>query len=212
MELWNEAAVEKSQKILFELKNKLSFVLIGGWACWLYAKTVKSKDLDFYLNFDDFYSLQGKLAEMGVFVSLNKNLQKYEAKVDEIDIDIYTPQYCPLIIPCKDVFSEKWFHAREGFNVILPEALLFLKAKAEFEREQSMKGFKDRIDILSIISKAKIDKDFLSKLENRYGFRIRERILNIIRESSKEYEYFFPEAKNLRALKKLKMELIKMWK
>jgi len=209
MELWNEVILEKSQTILFKLKGKIDFVLIGGWACWFYAKTVKSKDIDFYIDFEDFFKLQRKFSEQGIFITLNKKLKKYQAKIDEIDIDIYTPHYCPLLIPCKDVFFEKWFQVIEGFKVISPEPLLALKLHAEENRNQTIKGFKDRVDILSLLSKLDLNKALLSKLEMRYRIKCKERIKEIIKESNEEYSYFFPEADNLRKLKKLKNELLK---
>ena len=208
MELWNEIITEKSQRILFELKKEFNFIIIGGWACWFYTKTIKSKDLDLYINFDDFFALQSAFLKHGITITLNQKLNKYEAVLDEIAIYIYTPHHCNLIIPCKDVFKNKWFKKQNGFKVIAPELLLILKLEAEKQRTGTIKGFKDRIDILSLISRIKIDKNFLIKLANSYKVDIK-RINSIIKNSLKEYEYFFPEAKNLRALKKLKQELLK---
>ncbi len=208
MELWNEIIVEKSQKVLFQLKGEVDFVIVGGWACWLYAKTVKSKDIDLYIDFKDFFRLQNKFSQQGIFINFNKKLKKYEAKIDEIDIDIYTPHYCPLLISCKDVFSGKWFEIIEGFKVILPEPLLILKLNAEENRKQTIKGFKDRVDILSLLYKLDLNKSLLSKLEMRYRIKYKERIKEIIKDSNEEYSYFFPESDNLRKLKKLKNELL----
>lgn len=211
MELWNEIIVERGYEILNKLKKEIDFIIIGGWASWFYTKTIKSKDIDMYVNFKDFFNFQKILADKGIFISLNKRLKKYEAKIEGIDIDIYTPHYCDLIIPCKDIFSEKWFRNINGFKVILPEPFLILKLNAEEERKGTIKGFKDRIDILVMIYKLDFNKKFLLKLEKKYKFNIRKRILRIIRESKEEYKYFFPESYNLRALKKLKLELIKKW-
>jgi hypothetical protein len=209
MELWNEAILEKSQKILFQLRGKIDLVIIGGWACWLYAKAVKSKDIDVYIDFKDFFKLQEKFSQQGIFINLNKKLKKYEAKIDEIDVDVYTPHYCPLLIPCKDVFSEKWFQTMEGFKVIFPEPLLVLKLNAEENRKQTIKGFKDRVDVLSLLYKLNFNKTLLSRLEMKYKLKFKERIKEIIKESNKEYSYFFPESDNLRELRKLKNELLK---
>ncbi len=208
MELWNDIIIEKSQRILFELKKEFDFVVIGGWAVWFYAKNIKSKDIDLYINFDDFFSLQQSLLKQGISINLNHRLNKYEAVLGEIGIDIYTPHHCNIIIPCKDVFKNKWFKKQNGFKIILPELLLIMKLEAEKQRAGTIKGFKDRIDILSLLHKIKIDKNFLSRLAKRYKVD-KKRIVEIIKKSSKEYEYLFPETKNLRALKKLKQELIK---
>ena len=211
MELWNEFVVEKSYEILNNLKEELDFVIIGGWASWLYTKTVKSKDIDLYVNFKNFFDFQRRLMDKGIFISLNQKLKKYEAKIADVDIDIYTPNYCDLIIPCKDVFSEEWFKKIDGYKVILPEPFLILKLKAEKERRMTIKGFKDRIDILALLHNLDIDKKFLSKIEKKYNFEAGNRVLEIIKTSNEEFKYFFPEYQNLRLLKKLKLELMKKW-
>ena len=208
MELWNELITEKSQRILYELKKEFDFILIGGWACYFYTKIIKSKDIDLYINFEDFFALQQALLKHNITINLNQNLNKYEATIDEISIDIYTPHHCNLIIHPKDVFNNKWFKMQGGFNVILPEPLLILKLEAEKQRAGTIKGFKDRIDILSLLHNQRIDKTFFYKLTKTY-FIDEKRIKEIIRKSSEEYNYFFPEARNFRALKKLKQELLK---
>ena len=51
MEFWNSLLTEKSQKLLMQLKNPpIKFILIGGWAVWLYTKQQKSKDIDIVLK------------------------------------------------------------------------------------------------------------------------------------------------------------------
>ena len=80
MELWNDIVTEKSRELLFNLKGMADFVLIGGWAVWLYTQAAKSKDIDIYINFDDFFKLQELLMKKGIPISLNSKLNKYEAK------------------------------------------------------------------------------------------------------------------------------------
>lgn len=36
---------DKSFSILTELKKRLKFILIGGWAVYFYTKSLKSKDI-----------------------------------------------------------------------------------------------------------------------------------------------------------------------
>lgn len=45
MTYYNELITEKSWKKLQELKRKYKFILIGGWAVYVYTKTLKSKDV-----------------------------------------------------------------------------------------------------------------------------------------------------------------------
>ena len=108
-------------------------------------------------------------------------------------------------------FFEKWFKKIDGFRVILPEPFLILKLKAEEDRSRTIKGFKDRIDILALIYKLDLNQKFLSEVEKRYKFGVKNRILEIIKTANEEFKYFFPEWQNLRSVKKLKLELLKKW-
>ena len=208
MEIWNEEIVKKSEDILLELKNNADFVLIGGWSIWLYAQTVKSKDIDIYIDFKDFFILQNFLINKGLSINFNPKLNKYECKTSELDIDIYTPDHCNLIIPCKDVFNKKLWKIVGGLKTIIPEVLLILKLDSEKNRHETIKGFKDRIDILSLVSRVEINKELLSQLCKDYNFNL-SNLKNIITKSSMEYSYFFQQAENLRELKKFKIELLK---
>jgi len=208
MELWNDIITEKSQSLLFELKKISDFVLIGGWAVWLYTRAAKSKDIDIFIDFEDFFKLQKFFIEKGISTDLNQKLNKYEIKLGEIDIDIYTPHHCSLIVPCKEIFSKKWFKTIDSFKVVIPEVLLILKIYCEEKRHETIKGFKDRIDLLSILYTTKIDKELLKSLSKEYAVSLNN-LVDIITKSSKEYSYFYPESGNLKKLKELKRELIK---
>jgi len=37
---------------LLELNRKYRFVLIGGWAVYLYSKALKSRDIDIVIDFE----------------------------------------------------------------------------------------------------------------------------------------------------------------
>ena len=50
MEFWNSLLTEKSWNILQELKKEnFRFIVIGGWAMYLWTKQHKSKDIDIIL-------------------------------------------------------------------------------------------------------------------------------------------------------------------
>ena len=50
-EFYHELITEKSFKILQDLRKKIKFILIGGWAVFLYARTLKSKDIDIIIDY-----------------------------------------------------------------------------------------------------------------------------------------------------------------
>ena len=46
MEYYHDLVTQKSWEELQQLRKIIDFVLIGGWATYLYTKTLKSKDID----------------------------------------------------------------------------------------------------------------------------------------------------------------------
>ena len=57
MEFWNSNLTEKSWKIMQQLKKeKFDFIVIGGWAAYLWTSQHKSKDIDIII--EDYKSLE----------------------------------------------------------------------------------------------------------------------------------------------------------
>ncbi|HII16158.1 MAG TPA: hypothetical protein HA362_07675 [Nanoarchaeota archaeon] len=151
-EFWNSALTEKSFSILLNLKKlPFEFVVIGGWAAYLWTKAHKSKDIDILLkNFEDMKYLREHYS-----LKKNDNLKKYEIKIEEIDIDIYVPFYSYLALPVEECI--KHTAKIDGIEVVSPEILLILKQGAEIDRRDSVKGAKDRIDVMSLLIYSPVD-------------------------------------------------------
>ena len=161
MEFWNSLLTEKSWKILQELNKEYKFTLIGGWAIYLWTKQQKSKDIDIVVGISELQKFkQEKLAK-------NDRLKKYEIKIGEIDIDIYVSHFSKLAIPVGDI--EKYSSNVGGFRVALPEALLALKQGAWLDRRYSIKGEKDKIDIVSLLFFTDVNFFRYSTLLKKYG-------------------------------------------
>ncbi|MFH1899829.1 MAG: hypothetical protein ABIJ83_00980 [Patescibacteria group bacterium] len=126
-----------------ELRKNYQFILIGGWAVFLYSHALKSKDIDIIVD----YSELAKLKEKNEIFK-NERLKKYEMKIEEFDVDIYLPHYSSLGIDINKI-KEK-ICLREGFQVPELEILLILKLYAWENRRGSVKGQKDEIDIFSL--------------------------------------------------------------
>src|SRR3989338_3965005 len=109
MEYWHDLITERSWKILQEIKGKFDFVLIGGWATYLWARSLKSKDIDIVIDFSVLEKLKKEYS-----LSKNDNLRKYEINMGEIDIDIYVPYYSQLAVPAEDIKKES--AVIEGFR------------------------------------------------------------------------------------------------
>lgn len=151
-EYWPELLTKASWEKLQELKGEIGgFVVIGGWAVYLWTKMHKSKDIDVIVDF----KALGQMRRMYTLVK-NQHLKKYEIKFDKFDIDIYVPHFSEFKIPANDLL-ERFTAKVGGFDVLVPEALLVLKQGAEIQRRGSIKGEKDAIDICTLMLMAPFD-------------------------------------------------------
>ena len=162
MEFWNDEVTDRSWDELTELSKRIKFVLIGGWAVYLYTKLQKSKDIDVIVDYDT-------LRVLGSGQRLNKNdrLRKYEVKRDGFDIDIYLPGYSELVVPVGDI-TGNLLSKREGVSLPRQEVLLMLKLGAYADRMNSIKGGKDAVDILGLLFYSGIDFGLLGRLLAKY--------------------------------------------
>ncbi|MBM3208873.1 hypothetical protein FJZ40_01070 [Candidatus Shapirobacteria bacterium] len=161
MNFYQEIITQKSWQVLKNLQGKFAFTLIGGWAVWLYTHALKSKDIDIIVG----YEALGELKRI-FEVSKNGRLKKYEAKVAEVDLDIYLPFYSNPGLPAELI--QKYARKREGFSVPRPEILLILKQKVFEERKASIKGQKDKLDIFSLLT-LDLDLPFYQKALKETG-------------------------------------------
>ncbi len=158
MEFWNSDLIEKSWQVLLDFKKKYKFILIGGWATYLWAKQQKSKDIDIVVDIGELQKLKSEN------LIKNNRLKKYEIKKEEVDIDIYVSHFSKLTISPEDI--KHYTSEIEGFTVVSKEALLVLKQGAESDRRGSLKGEKDRVDIISLLFFADINfKDYKNILK-----------------------------------------------
>ena len=52
MEFYNDLITRESFTYLQSMRKKYDFILIGGWAVYLYSKSLKSKDIDIIIDYD----------------------------------------------------------------------------------------------------------------------------------------------------------------
>ena len=200
MEYWNDLITEKSWKILQDIKGKFDFILTGGWANYLWTKKFKSKDIDIVIDFETLDRLKKEYN-----IGKNEKLKKYEIKINEIDIDIYVIFYSNLAIPLEKLRKTKI----ENFDVVKIEDLLILKQGAEIDREESEKGEKDRLDILSLLFYCDIDfKDYLYRLKELKKEEFYERLIKIVRDFQ-EYKYFNMPPRELKIKKRDLLEKLR---
>jgi hypothetical protein len=189
--VWRDEVVERSWRVLGELKGFADFVLIGGWGVYFWTRKLKSRDIDVCMDQKNFYKLQSDLTLRGYPLKRNARLKKFEALIGDVEVDIYTPFVSKLVIPCLDVFDRKLYSVVEGFKVAIPEALLLLKAQAARDRWHAEKGSKDRVDIISLLKFADVKLDLMEQMLREYDTRgtLRETIKRAVSESRIEYRY-----------------------
>lgn len=197
MEYWNTLITEKSWNLLKELNKKIRFILIGGWAVYLWSNAHKSKDIDIVVDFKELEKIKLKYN-----LKKNDNLKKYEIIINEIDVDIYVPYYSNLAVPVEDI--KRHSTKIENFDVVKPEILLILKQSAEIDRAESEKGLKDRIDIMDILLNCDIDfNKYKEKLKEYRLTHYKNRLINII-NTFKDLKYLNLNPREFK-LKKIEM-------
>ena len=142
--MYHDLITKKSWELLQELKRRHKFILIGGWAVYLYAEQLKSKDIDIIVDYDELERLRNHHE-----LVKNDRLKKYEIHMQEIDVDIYVPFFSDLGIPVESLAAHTILS--KGFTVLQKEMLLILKQKAWLDRGHSLKGEKDKLDIIGLI-------------------------------------------------------------
>ncbi|MDG7038675.1 MAG: hypothetical protein JRN37_05920 [Nitrososphaerota archaeon] len=184
-EFWNTEITEASWQGLQALRRKMDFLLIGGWAAYIYSRLQKSRDVDIVVDYDALSSLSKEYQ-----LIKNERLRKYEVKMSKYDIDIYVPNYSVLTIPPGDLIT-KYRTEVEGFSLPTPEALLALKLGAALDRKGSIKGEKDAVDILGLLFYAGLDmarlRAVLSKYRLSHGIDLMISLLNGFDRSALAY-------------------------
>ena len=161
MNYYHNLVTQKSWTELTLLKRRLNFVLIGGWAVYLYTQTLKSKDIDIIVDFTE-------LSRLKEYYPIYKNdrLKKYEAVNGEVQIDIYLPYFSNLGLPVEVLLRET--QTIDGFTVVTIEYLLAMKLFTLSRRGRSPKGRKDFLDILSLLTHTIDGTQKLSKIIKMY--------------------------------------------
>lgn len=162
MVFYHNFITQKSWEVLKELKLHYHFILIGGWAVFLYTQALKSKDIDLVMDYQNLEKLGLKLP-----VEKNDRLQKYQARSEEVEIDIYVPFYSNPGMPAEDL--QTFATSVSGFTVVEKEVLAILKQKALRERGETVKGRKDLADLVSLFQLADFDWDKYGSLVKQYG-------------------------------------------
>ena len=189
---------DKSWKLLQTLQKELKFVLIGGWAVYLWTRALKSKDIDLVLDYEELEKLKGDFE-----VVKNERLKKYEAKRSEIEIDIYIPFYSNPGLPAEEI--KNFVVSLEGFQTVAKEALAVVKQKAFSQRRDSVKGRKDLIDLMSLFQLEGFDWNRYLEIIAKYEV---EDDLELVKKSVKETRQIEEIGLNVHKMAALKKKIL----
>jgi hypothetical protein len=143
-QFYQDLVTQKSFDLLKKLRQQYKFILIGGWAVFLYTRALKSKDIDLIIDFEALSALKKKFE-----LFKNDRLKKYEIKQEGLDVDLYVPYFSDLGLPTEEIAQR--ITSLESFKVPQLAVLLILKQVAWLNRRDSVKGEKDKIDIISLL-------------------------------------------------------------
>lgn len=161
MAYYHDLITEKSWEELQRLRKVTRFILIGGWAVYLYTKALKSKDIDIIVDFDALPRL-----EKDYLLNKNDRLKKYQARRGEVEIDIYLPHYSTLGIPVEQL--GKQIQNVGGFTVVDSNYLFVLKCYTLSLRGRTPKGRKDLIDIVALMQNGLVDWEKVTGILKKY--------------------------------------------
>lgn len=201
MQFYHDAVTDKSFRLLRGLRSEFDFVLIGGWAVFLYAQAMKSKDIDLIVDY-------GALAGLRENYELTKNerLKKYEIKYGEVDVDIYLPHYSDLGVPVERVVESSV--SRGGFKVPQLEILFLLKLYAYSARRGSVKGKKDEMDIFALAFLPEFNWDQYKKSVAEFSFSgLHDLFLSLLSDTQRIPELQINDQKMAKLRKGVKAKL-----
>jgi hypothetical protein len=197
MQFYNDIITQNSFVYLQGMKKKYKFILIGGWAVYLYSKSLKSKDIDIIIDYD----VLGKIKETDE-VFKNDRLHKYEINTGNFDVDIYVSYYSEIGIDPEEI--KKHTINKEGFIVPALEILFLMKLFAWRNRRGSSKGQKDELDIFSLAHLPEFDWKKYSEYVKKFDFSTHhQEFLNLLKSVHSIKELNINEQKMAKFRKKI---------
>ena len=173
-QFWNEEQTSKSRALLNKLSSEVDFVLIGGWAVFMYTKQQMSLDLDIAIGYDAlaYFRKYGINDYNGFSI-------KYSV-INGVYVDLFIEGFSDkdLPVPVKEILSN--YNNIEGIKVVEKELLLLLKLWGYYRSDQH-KIRKDILDVIALLLYANIDFAKLKGYIEKYSIPKR-RSINVLLE------------------------------
>jgi uncharacterized protein YerC len=199
----------RSLEVLDRLRTiDIPFVVIGGWAVYLFTHYHMSRDLDLIMEQKDLWKLRSFVISQGG-TEKAPGLSKYGYKLGQVDMDVYTEEKGDIIPSPGEILSSRRFIEVERYRVVEPEILLLLKVRAATDRAAGLKGLKDRCDVISLLNSGRIDLDKFAAESRRHAQADAvNRVLRIVEMANEEYEYVLGRRPTPQERWRLKREMI----
>lgn len=207
--IWDEDLMLKSFEFLKRLKVlDMDMVLIGGWAVYFLTQYHMSRDIDFILQDREFWKLRTYILGLGGREKAS-GLKKTGFSIEDVKLDVYCESKSALAIPIDEIYQKQLFVVIEGVKILKPEHLLILKLKAAEARGHSMKGLKDRCDILALCLKTDLDFSvFKAICQDHFMADMPQKLEELILSCQKEFNYVMQKEIIPSKLKRTKKDLI----
>jgi len=150
MQFWNEEQTKKSRELLNMLASSVDFVLIGGWAVYMYIRQQMSLDVDLAITYNslEYFRKYG--------INDYKGMKVKCSIVNGVYVDLFIEDFSDKDLPVHVSTILKEYNIIEGIKVVDKELLLLLKLWGYF-RADEQKIRKDMLDVLGLMLYGDID-------------------------------------------------------
>lgn len=160
-QFWNREATDKSFRLLGSLPNHVDFVLIGGWAVYLYVGVQKSQDIDILIGYDGLnYFRQFGIGEYP------QSKVRYST-INGVVVDLFIEELIDPYLPFSSRMILDNYVKIQNIKVVDRNILLLLKLWGYFSPDET-KHRKDVIDVVSLLFYGGIDLKAVRKYVEDY--------------------------------------------
>ncbi|MEM3208947.1 MAG: hypothetical protein QXE33_03440 [Candidatus Micrarchaeaceae archaeon] len=173
-QFWNEEQVKRSRELLNAIAGAVDFVLIGGWAVFMYTRQQMSLDLDIAIGYEslEYFRKYG--------IKDYKNISIKYSVIDGTYVDLFIEDFSDRELPFPVRVILNNYTTIEGIKVVNKELLLLLKLWGYLRADQQ-KIRKDILDVLALLLYGDIDLEKFKNYIEEYDIPA-DRSVNVLLE------------------------------
>ncbi|MEM4071788.1 MAG: hypothetical protein QXL63_00385, partial [Candidatus Micrarchaeaceae archaeon] len=165
---------KRSRELLNAIAGAVDFVLIGGWAVFMYTRQQMSLDLDIAIGYEslEYFRKYG--------IKDYKNISIKYSVIDGTYVDLFIEDFSDRELPFPVRVILNNYTTIEGIKVVNKELLLLLKLWGYLRADQQ-KIRKDILDVLALLLYGDIDLEKFKNYIEEYGIPA-DRSVNVLLE------------------------------